>query len=508
MKTHNIGSKIFNILLIIIVLLLFKHIATSDSDKDILRELNNESIKSNQMYGLESIEESYSSNLKYYPVQLRCTTTYLNGPITFNKGDFRVLTIRDRNTNKLLAVYVPVGELETRERVLLTNVKSIKITDDVVSNITGAPSKVTEKIEVPVEKYFNINEVVKAYNGKYSNTVLAFEKINKSEYDKFVDSHISKNYNKIFAILIDYVNPIAGAILIVSVVYVLYRLLQERWGSSMNKKLSKVIAICLLTTSIFAMFSFRVLFPILKGAQLERYANSNIGEKYEDWRDTGPLTQITKQIADRKSFGTIFITPNKMEKLSEGSEYTKDIKVIKNKDKRVLITLRDSKTNKLLSAYNIVTTNSSLVYTFGEQDKQISILEPENSKLDINIIRVKGSHGFVDFKDFLILSQVDKITYSELDLDSDSPKYKEYSFTLGDLPEIKNLISEYNSKYSKNKLSLEYLDESTYNKIIGDQITTDKGYPKEVPVYMIIVVFIVVFTYILFAILYVIQMKA
>lgn len=276
----------------------------------------------------------------------------------------------------------------------------------------------------------------------------------------------------------------------------------------MSKKLSKVIAICLLTTSIFAMFSFRVLFPILKGAQLERYVNSNIGERFEDWRDTGPLTQITKQIADRKSFGTIFITPNKMEKLSEGSEYTKDIKIIKNKDKRVLITLRDSKTNKLLSAYNIVTTDSSLIYTFGEQDKQISILEPENSKLDINIIRVKGPHGFVDFKDFLILSQVDKITYSELDLDSDSPKYKEYSFTLGDLPEIKNLISEYNSKYSKNKLSLEYLDESTYNKIIGDQITTDKGYPKEVPIYTIIVVFIVVFTYILFAILYVIQMKA
>lgn len=226
MKTHNIGSKIFNILLIIIVLLLFKHIATSDSDKDILRELNNESIKSNQMYGLESIEESYSSNLKYYPVQLRCTTTYLNGPITFNKGDFRVLTIRDRNTNKLLAVYVPVGELGTRERVLLTNVKSIKITDDVVSNITGAPSKVTEKIEVPVEKYFNIDELVKAYNGKYSNTVLTFEKIKKSEYDKFVDSHISKNYNKIFAILIDYVNPIAGAILVLTCVYVLYTLMK------------------------------------------------------------------------------------------------------------------------------------------------------------------------------------------------------------------------------------------------------------------------------------------
>lgn len=275
----------------------------------------------------------------------------------------------------------------------------------------------------------------------------------------------------------------------------------------MSKKLFKVIAICLLTTSIFAMFSFRVLFPILKGAQLERYVNSNIGERFEDWRDTGPLTQITKQIADRKRFGIIFITPNKMEKLSEGSEYTKDIKVIKNKDKRVLITLRDSKTNKLLSAYNIVTTDSSLIYTFGEQDKQISILEPENSKLDINIIRVKGSHGFVDFKDFLILSQVDKVTYKELDLDSDSPKYKEYSFTLGDLPEIKNLISEYNSKYSKNKLSLEYLDESTYNSFIRVQMATDNSTSTPI-VYIVLIVFLVIFAYILFAMLYVIQMKA
>lgn len=153
----------------------------------------NESVKANEMYGLESIEESYSSNLKYYTVQLRCTTTYLNGPVTFNKGSFRVLTIRDKNTNKLLAIYVPIGELSTRERVLLTNVKSIKITDDdVISNITGAPSKTTEKIEVPVEKYFNIDELVKAYNGKYSNTVLAFEEINKDEYHKFRDSHISK----------------------------------------------------------------------------------------------------------------------------------------------------------------------------------------------------------------------------------------------------------------------------------------------------------------------------
>lgn len=225
MKTHNIGSKIFNIILIIVVLLLFKYIATSDNDKDVLYELNNENITSNKMYGLESIEESYSSNLKYYPVQLRCTTTYLNGNTTFNNGAFRVLTIRDRNTNKLLAVYVPVGELETRERVLLTNVKSIKITDDVVSNITGAPSKTTEKIEVPVEKYFNIDEIVKAYNGKYSNTVLAFEKINKSEYDKFVDSHKAKGYHSI-VVLTDFIMPILGAILVATCVYVLYTLMK------------------------------------------------------------------------------------------------------------------------------------------------------------------------------------------------------------------------------------------------------------------------------------------
>lgn len=275
----------------------------------------------------------------------------------------------------------------------------------------------------------------------------------------------------------------------------------------MNKKLSKVIAICLLTTSIFAMFSFRVLFPILKGAQLERYVNINIGERFEDWRDTGPLTQITKQIADRKSFGTIFITPNKMEKLSEGSEYTKDIKIIKSKDKRVLITLRDSKTNKLLSAYNIVTTDSSLIYAFGEQDEQMSILEPENSKLDINIIRVKGSHGFVDFKDFLILSQVDKVTYKKLDLDSDSPKYKEYSFTLGDLPEVKELINEYNSKYSKNKLSLEYLSENTYNSFIRVQMATDNSTSTPI-VYIVLIVFLVIFAYTIYAILYLTQMKA
>ena len=75
------------------------------------------------------------------------------------------------------------------------------------------------------------------------------------------------------------------------------------------------------------------------------------------------------------------------------------------------------------------------------------MLEPENNKLDIEAIMVKGEHGFTDLKEFLDLSRINKITYSKLDLDSDSPKYKEYSFTLGDLPEIKNLISEYNSKY-------------------------------------------------------------
>ena len=50
---------------------------------------------------------------------------------------------------------------------------------------------------MPVEKYFNIDEVVKAYNGKYSNTVLTFEKIKKSEYDKFVDLHKVKDDNSI-----------------------------------------------------------------------------------------------------------------------------------------------------------------------------------------------------------------------------------------------------------------------------------------------------------------------
>lgn len=276
----------------------------------------------------------------------------------------------------------------------------------------------------------------------------------------------------------------------------------------MNKKLSKVIAICLLTTSIFAMFSFRVLFPILKGAQLERYVNSNIGERFEDWRDTGPLTQITKQIADRKSFGTIFITPSKMEKLSEGSEYTKDIKIIKSKDKRVLITLRDSKTNKLLSAYNIVTTDSSLIYAFGEQDEQMSILEPEDNKLSTGVVKVKGAHGFVEAKEYLDLSKVDKVTYKKLDLDSDSPEYKEYSFTLGDLPEIKNLISEYNNKYSKNKLSLEYLNENTYNRLIRTQMAMDKGGSTVVNVYMIMIIFVVISVSTLFAILYYIQRKA
>lgn len=279
----------------------------------------------------------------------------------------------------------------------------------------------------------------------------------------------------------------------------------------MRKILPKRLVVCLiilLVSSIFAIFGYRVLTPVLKNIQLERYVNSNIGERFEDWRDTGPLTQITKQIADRKSFGTIFITPNKMEKLSEGSEYTKDIKIIKNKDKRVLITLRDSKTNKLLSAYNIVTTDSSLIYTFGEQDDQKSIIEPENNKLDIEAITVKGAHGFTDLKEFLDLSRVNKITYSKLDLDGDSPKYKEYSFTLGDLPEVKELINEYNSKYSKNKLSLEYLSENTYNRLISTQMENTKNITGVPAHTIVLIVFLVIFAYTIYAILYLTQMKA
>lgn len=95
----------------------------------------------------------------------------------------------------------------------------------------------------------------------------------------------------------------------------------------------------------------------------ELYENS---ELYYD--STGPLTQITNQIADNKSFGAIFVNPEKMDRVSKNSKGIKNIKVAKNKDKRVIITLRDSKTNKLLGIYNLVTTNSSIVNTFGEQD--------------------------------------------------------------------------------------------------------------------------------------------
>lgn len=232
----------------------------------------------------------------------------------------------------------------------------------------------------------------------------------------------------------------------------------------------------------------------------ELYENS---ELYYD--STGPLTQITSQIADDKSFGTIFIAPDKMNKLSENS---KDIKVIKNKDKRTIIALRDSKTNKLLGIYNLVTTDSSIVNTFGEQDDQKSILEPENNKLDIEAIMVKGAHGFTDLKEFLDLSRLNKITYKKLDLDSDSPKYKEYSFTLGDLPEVKELINEYNSKYSKNKLSLEYLNESTYNKLIRTQMENTKNITGVPAHTIVLIVFLTVFAYTIYAILYLTQMKA
>lgn len=277
-----------------------------------------------------------------------------------------------------------------------------------------------------------------------------------------------------------------------------------------HKRLVGSLAI-LFVVSIFAIFGYKVLYLTLKNIQLERYVYSNMEELYENselyYDSTGPLTQITSQIADNKSFGTIFIAPDKMSKLSENSKNIKDIKVVKNKDKRVIITLRDSKTNKLLGAYNLVTTDSSIVNTFGEQDDQKSILEPENNKLDIEAIMVKGVHGFTDLKEFLDLSRVNKITYSKLDLNSDSPKYKEYSFTLGDLPEVKNLISEYNSKYSKNKLSLEQLDESTYNSFIRVQMATDNSTGTPI-VYIVLIVFLVIFAYTILAILYLTQMKA
>lgn len=277
-----------------------------------------------------------------------------------------------------------------------------------------------------------------------------------------------------------------------------------------HKRLICSLAI-LFVVSIFTIFGYKVLYPALKNIQLESYVNQNMGKVYEgnqlSYDYTGPLTQITNQIADNKSFDTIFVNPEKMDGLSENSKEIKDIKVVKNKDKRVLITLRDSKTNKLLSIYNLVTTDSSIVNTFGEQDDQKSILEPENNKLDIEAIMVKGAHGFVDAKEYLDLSKVDKVTYKKLDLDGDSPKYKEYSFTLGDLPEIKNLISEYNNKYSKNKLSLEQLDESTYNSFIRVQMATDNSTSTPI-VYIVLIIFFVTLAYTILAILYLIQMKA
>lgn len=272
-----------------------------------------------------------------------------------------------------------------------------------------------------------------------------------------------------------------------------------------------VCLIILLVSSIFALFGYRVLTPVLKNIQLERYVYSNMRELYENselyYDSTGPLTQITSQIADDKSFGAIFITPDKMKDLSENSKGIKNIKVAKNKDKRAIIALRDSKTNKLIGVYNLVTTDSSIVSTFGEQDDQKSMLELENNKLDIEAIMVKGAHGFTDPKEYLDLSKVDKVTYKKLDLDGDSPKYKEYSFTLGDLPEVKELINEYNSKYSKNKLSLEYLNESTYNSFIRVQMATDNSTSTPI-VYIVLIVFFVILAYTILDILYLTQMKA
>lgn len=278
-----------------------------------------------------------------------------------------------------------------------------------------------------------------------------------------------------------------------------------------HKRLVCSLAI-LFVVSIFTIFGYKVLYPTLKNIQLERYVYSNMRELYENselyYDSTGPLTQITSQIADDKTFGTIFIAPDKMNKLSENSKNIKDIKVIKNKDKRAIITLRDSKTNKLLGIYNLVTTDSSIVNTFGEQDDQKSILEPENNKLDIEAITVKGAHGFTDIKEFLDLSRMNKVTYSKLDLDSDSPKYKEHSFTLGDSPEVKELINEYNSKYSKNKLSLEYLNENTYNKLVRTQMENTKNITGVPAHTIVLIVFLTIFAYTIYAILYCVQMKA
>lgn len=283
----------------------------------------------------------------------------------------------------------------------------------------------------------------------------------------------------------------------------------------MRKILPKRLVVCLiilLVSSIFAIFGYRVLTPVLKNIQLERYIYSNMRELYENselyYDSTGPLTQIISQIADDKSFGTIFIASDKMKDLSENSKNIKDIKVIKNKDKRAIIALRDSKANKLLGIYNLVTTDSSIVNTFGEQDDQKSIIEPENNKLDIEAITVKGAHGFTDLKEFLDLSRLNKVTYKKLDLDGDSPKYKEYSFTLGDLPEVKELINEYNSKYSKNKLSLEYLSENTYNRLISTQMENTKNITGVPAHTIVLIVFLVIFAYTIYAILYLTQMKA
>ena len=145
------------------------------------------------------------------------------------------------------------------------------------------------------------------------------------------------------------------------------------------------------------------------------------------------------------------------------------------------------------------------------QDRKLATIQTIkviNNKLDIEAITVKGAHGFTDIKEFLDLSRMNKVTYSKLDLDSDSPKYKEHSFTLGDLPEVKELINEYNSKYSKNKLSLEYLSENTYNRLISTQMENTKNITGVPAHTIVLIVFLVIFAYTIYAILYLTQMKA
>lgn len=64
------------------------------------------------------------------------------------------------------------------------------------------------------------------------------------------------------------------------------------------------------------------------------------------------------------------------------------------------------------------------------------------------------------------------------------------------------------SKYSKNKLSLEYLNESTYNKLIRTQMENTKNITGVPAHTIVLIVFLIIFAYTIYAILYLTQMKA